>query len=94
MKSYQLQKKKTKKTLEHCDIFDFERETKNVMESHIIKEHEDCYCCYLCDKYFETKESMKYHNVFIHNQHYTMIKDAMTKKQKKKHKKKKKDGKK
>ena len=63
------------------------------MESDIIKEHEDCYCCYLCDKYFETKESMKYQNKFIHNQHHAMTEDAMTKK-KKKHKKKKKGGKK
>ena len=91
------------KTLEQCDICDFESENKNVMESHINEEHEDCYCCYLCNKYFETKESMKYHDEFIHNQHYTMSEsecedeqvqpNAMTKEQKK-HKKKKKGGKK
>ena len=65
------------KTLEHCGIYDFESKKKNVMESHIIEEHEDCYCCYLCYKYFETKESMKYHNEFIHNQHYTISEDAL-----------------
>ena len=56
---------------------------------------------YLCDKYFETKENMKYHNEFIHNQHYTMSEsegednqvqpNAVTQEQKK-HKKKKKGG--
>ena len=36
------------------------------------EEHEDCFCCYLCDKYFETKQSMKYHNEFIHNEKYNL----------------------
>ena len=39
------------------------------MTSHMIDEHYDCYCCYLCDKYFETNQSLKYHNEFIHKEY-------------------------
>ena len=31
----------------------------------MIDEHDDCYCCYLCNKFFDTKQSLKYHNEFI-----------------------------
>jgi hypothetical protein len=34
----------------------------------MIDEHEDCYTCYLCNKYFETKHSLKHHNEFIHKE--------------------------
>ena len=56
-------------SLIHCDICDFKSENKKQMETHMSEEHDDCYCCYLCDKYFETKTSFKYHNEFIHNEH-------------------------
>ena len=32
----------------------------------MIDEHEDSYICYLCTKYFETKQPLKHHNEFIH----------------------------
>ena len=50
---------------------DFQSENNKQMVSHIREEHEDGYCCYLCDKYFETKQSLKY-DEFIHNQQYTL----------------------
>ena len=53
----------------NCDICDFKSENKKQRETHMSAEHDDCYCCYLCDKYFETKTSFKYHNEFIHNEH-------------------------
>ena len=56
----------------HCDICDFKSEHEKQMESHMSEENDDCYCCYLCAKYFETKQSFKYHNEFIHNEHHTM----------------------
>ena len=77
--------------------------TKKLIKSHVSEEHEDCYCCYLCEEYFETKQSMKYHNEFNHNQHYTLTENEgednpiqlnkVTQPQKK-HRKKKKGGKK
>ena len=42
------------------------------MESHISEEHDDYYCCYLCAKYFETKQSLKYQNKFIHDEHHNL----------------------
>ena len=42
------------------------------MESHMSEEHDDCYCCYLCAKYFENKQSFKQHNEFIHKEHHNM----------------------
>ena len=45
------------------------------METHMSEEHDDCYCCYMCNKYFETKQSLKYHNEFIHNEHLTESED-------------------
>ena len=42
------------------------------MELHMSEEHYDCYCCYLCAKYFETKQSIKYHNKFIHTKHHQL----------------------
>ena len=47
-------KNKTEKS-KFCDICDFESESKAVMTSHMSDEHEDSYTCYLCDKYFITK---------------------------------------
>ena len=51
-----------------CDICDFESKNENIMMSHMIDEHEDCYTCYLCNKYFETKHSLKHHNEYIHKE--------------------------
>ena len=58
--------------LNKCDICEFESENKKLMTSHMIDEHDDCYYCYLCDKYFETKQSLKYHNEFIHKEYCDM----------------------
>ena len=33
-------------------------------------EHEVCYCCYLSEKYFVTKQSLKYHDKVTHNEHH------------------------
>ena len=60
--------KKTE-SLNKCDICKFESENKKLMTSHMIDEHDDCYCCYLCEKYFETKQSFKYHDEFIHKEY-------------------------
>ena len=38
----------------------------------MIEEHEDCYSCYLCAKYFGTKQSLKYHNKLNHNEIYNI----------------------
>ena len=59
-------------SLMHCDICDFKSENEKQMELHMSEEHDDCYCCYLCNKYFETEQSLKYHNIFIHNEHHNL----------------------
>ena len=59
-------------SLNKCDICEFESENKKLMTSHMIDDHDDCYCCYLCNKYFETKVSLKYHNEFIHKGYCNM----------------------
>ena len=56
----------------NCDICEFESENEKLMTSHMIDEHDDCYCCYLCNKYFETKQSFRYHNEFIHKEYCNM----------------------
>ena len=55
--------------LNKWDICKFESENKKLRTSHMIDEHDDCYCCYLCDYYFETNQSLKYHNEFIHKEY-------------------------
>ena len=57
----------TNESLMQCAICAFKSENEEQRICHMREEHEDCFCCYLCDKYFETKQSMKYHNEFIHN---------------------------
>ena len=57
-------------SLIHCDICDFESENDKERISHMREEHEDCHCCYLGDKYFEGKRSLKHQNRFIHNEYY------------------------
>ena len=42
------------------------------MLSHMIDEHEELYTCYLCNKHFKTKQSLKYHNEFIHEEYYNL----------------------
>ena len=88
-------------TLLQCDVCDFESVNKEQMITHISDEQEDCYCCYLCPKYFETKQSLKYPNEFIHDENYTVtesdgedtpIKPNEVTQQQKKPKKKKKGG--
>ena len=59
-------------SLMHCDICDFKSEKEKQMESHMSEEHDDYYCCYLCAKYFETKQSLKYQNKFIHDEHHNL----------------------
>ena len=54
------------------DICDFKSENEMQMEAHLGEEHDDCSCCYMCAKYFKTKESLKYHNKFIHNEHHNL----------------------
>ena len=56
----------------NLDTCDFQSENEKQKISHMRVEHEDCYCCYLCDKYFETKQSLMYHDEFIHNQNLTL----------------------
>ena len=90
----------TNESLMQCDICDFKSEHEKQRISHMREEHEDCFCCYLCDKYFETKQSMKYHNKFIHNEKYNLTESECedtpkincneVNQQQKKHKKKKK----
>ena len=58
--------------LNQCDIWEFESENKKLMTSHIIENHDDCYCCYLCNNYFETKRSLKYHTEFIYKEYCNM----------------------
>ena len=60
----------TNTSLMQCDVCDFKSENEKQRISHMREEHEDCFCCYLCDKYLETKQSMKCHNEFIHNEKY------------------------
>ena len=50
------------KSLMNCDICDFKSENEKQMESYMSEEHDESYCCYLCAKYFVTKQSLKYHN--------------------------------
>ena len=59
-------------SLMQCDICDFKSENEKQMESHMGEEHDDCYCCYMCAKYFKTKQSFRYHNKFIHNEHHNL----------------------
>ena len=56
-------------SLMQCDICDFKSRNEKQMELHMGEEHDDCYFCYMCVKYFGTKQSFKYHNKFIHNEH-------------------------
>ena len=89
--------------LMQCDICDFKSTNENQRISRMREEHEDWFCCYLCDKYFETKQSIKYHNEFIHNEIYNLteiecedtpkINFSEVNQQQKKHKKKKKSSK-
>ena len=44
---------KTQDTI-NCDICDFKSTNKKLMTCQMIEENEDCYSCYLCNKYFET----------------------------------------
>ena len=44
-------------SLMRCDICDFKSENEKQMELHMGEEHDDCYCCHMCAKYFETKQS-------------------------------------
>ena len=34
----------------------------------MINDHEECHTCYLCKFFFETEQSLKYHNEFTHKE--------------------------
>ena len=72
--TFELSQRSENKTesLNKCDICEFQSENEKLITSHMIDEHDDCYYCYLWNKYFETKPSFKYHNELIHKEYCNM----------------------